>query len=204
MQNDYVLTLNHSLGNHLCLSPLNHEDHPELNDTPLCGPDDMAKFQSLLGACQWMVSLCHMDLAHAVMLLSQFCHCPHTGHIHHLQGIFSYIHKFPQGAIQFCIGIPNHESTFREHPPKYDWMESVYRSPVEEIPHDAPEPKGNLVWTTTYKDANSIHNLVMGRSATGIIHFFNQTLVDCSSKHQNQVELATYGSEFMAACQVVE
>ena len=106
-----------------------------------------------------------------------------------------YIHKFPQGAIQFCIDIPDHESTFREHPPKYDWMESVYRSQVEATPHDAREPKGNLVWTTTYKDANSMHNLVMGRSAIGIIHFFNQMVVDCYSKHQNQVELAIYGSD---------
>ena len=39
-------------------SPLDHEDHPELNDSLLCGPDDTAKFQLLIGACQWMISLC--------------------------------------------------------------------------------------------------------------------------------------------------
>ena len=25
-------------------SPLDHEDHPELDDSPLCSPDDIAKF----------------------------------------------------------------------------------------------------------------------------------------------------------------
>ena len=30
---------------------------PELNDMSLCGPDDLSKFQSLLGVCQWMISL---------------------------------------------------------------------------------------------------------------------------------------------------
>ena len=29
-------------------SPFDHEDHPELDDTRLCGPDDIAKFQSLI------------------------------------------------------------------------------------------------------------------------------------------------------------
>ena len=32
-------------------SPLNHEDHPKLNDSPICGPDDTAKFQSLIDTC---------------------------------------------------------------------------------------------------------------------------------------------------------
>jgi hypothetical protein len=47
-------------------------------------------------------------------------------------------------------------------------------------------------------------DLVTGHSCTGILHFFNQTPVDWFSKRQNQVETATYGSEFMAARQAVE
>ena len=53
-------------------SPLDHDDHPELDDSPLCSPDDIAKFQSLIGACQWMISLCHFDIAQAIMSLSCF------------------------------------------------------------------------------------------------------------------------------------
>ena len=53
-------------------APLDHDDHPELDDSPLCSPDDTAKFQSLIGACQWMVSLCCLDITHAIMSLSQF------------------------------------------------------------------------------------------------------------------------------------
>ena len=64
-----------------CFSPLDHEDHPELDDSPLCGPDDMSKIQSLIGACQWMISLCRLDVAHTVMSLSCFRHCPQQGHI---------------------------------------------------------------------------------------------------------------------------
>ena len=62
-------------------SPLDHEDHPELDDSPLCQPDDMSKFQSLIGAYQWMISLCRFDIAQALMSLSCFRHCPHQGHM---------------------------------------------------------------------------------------------------------------------------
>ena len=57
-------------------SPLDHEDQPELDTSKLCGPDDTAKFQSLIGACQWMISLCRLDLAHSIMSLSHYRHAP--------------------------------------------------------------------------------------------------------------------------------
>ena len=62
-------------------SALDHDDHPELDDSPLCGPDETAKFQSLIGVCQWMISLCHFDIVHAIMSLSRFQHCPCQGHV---------------------------------------------------------------------------------------------------------------------------
>ena len=62
-------------------SPLDHEDHPELDNTLLCGPDDTAKFQSLIGACQWMISLGRFDIAQSIMSLSHFWHCPRIGHV---------------------------------------------------------------------------------------------------------------------------
>ena len=102
------------------------------------------------------------------------------------------------------MGIPDHESIFGEQPNNYDWMETVYSCPTEEIPEDAPEPKGNLVCTSTYCNANLLHDLITGRSATGLLHFLNQMPIDHFLKCQNQVELATYGSEFMAARQAVE
>ena len=86
----------------------------------------------------------------------------------------------------------------------YDWMESVYGSPTDEIPPEAPDPKGSKVGTSTYKDANFMHDLVTGRSTSRILHVLKQTPTDWFSKLQNQVKSATYGSEFMAACQSIE
>ena len=126
-------------------SPLDHEDLPELDTSALCGPDDTAKFQSLVGACQWMISLCCLDLAHAIMSLSQFRNAPHKGHLDHLMKVCGYIRKSPQAAICIQTGIPNHKATFGEYPEKYDWMESVYGTPTKELPPNMPTPKGNVV-----------------------------------------------------------
>ena len=104
-----------------------------------------------------------------------FHHCPHQGHVDCLKRVCSYIHKFPQGAIRFCVRIPDHETIFGAQVTKYDWMETVYGTPVEEFPSNAPIAKGNQVHTTAYTDANLLHDLVTGRSASGVLHFFNET-----------------------------
>ena len=78
-------------------------------------------------------------------------------------------------------------------------MHSVYGTPTEQIPHGLPPPKGKMVCTTTYVDANLLHDTVTGRSATGVLHLLNQTPIDWFSKRQGHVETATYGSEFVAA-----
>ena len=48
-------------------------------------------------------------------------------------------------------------------------------------------------------DANLYHDLISGRSVTGILHLANQTLIDSFSKLQSTVETATFGSEYVAA-----
>ena len=53
--------------------------------------------------------------------------------------------------------------------------------------------------TTTTVDANFNHCLATGRSVTGCLHFVNHTPIDSYSKRQATVEIATYGSEFVAS-----
>ena len=86
---------------------------------------------------------------------------------------------------------------------EYDWTR-IYGNVLEEIPKAAPEPLGNSVTTTTFLDANLLHDLITGRSVTAVLHFFNQTPANWYSKRQATVENATYGSEFVAAKTVTE
>ena len=98
------------------------------------------------------------------------------------------------------ICIRTEEMNFSNLPCKeFDWKYSVYGDPKEEIPSDMPTPRGKRIVTTSFVDANLYHDLVSGKSVTGILHFFNKTPIDWFSKLQSTVETATFGSEYVAA-----
>jgi hypothetical protein len=61
------------------LSPLEQNDHPEMDDSPFLGQDKTQQFQSLIGAMQWAVLIRKLDIATAVMSLSSFCTMPSRG-----------------------------------------------------------------------------------------------------------------------------
>jgi len=126
------------------------------------------------------------------------------GHMEWLKRLVGYLRKRPGAAIRFRTEILKHEDDFGEEPVKYDWMETVYGSPPERKDPKAPPPKGKTVRFTSFCDANLMHDVVTGRSASGILEFANQTPLDWFAKRQSQVETATYGSEFMVARQAVE
>jgi hypothetical protein len=103
--------------------------------------------------------------------------------------------KFKESTIRFCTQEPD----YSDIPALAYDKECKYSEAVEDIPTDAPTPLGKFVVTATHIDANLCHNLVTGKSVSGILHWLNGTPIDWFSKKQGAVETATYGSEFMAA-----
>lgn len=75
-------------------------------------------------------------------------------------------------------------------------MESIYSMPPEETNPHGPVSKGKAVWMTIFADANLMHYVVPGRSASGILLFLTQTPIDWFLKLQGQVEVGKYGFEF--------
>jgi hypothetical protein len=183
-------------------SPMLKGDHPELDDSAELNAEGIKKYQSLIGALQWVITLGRFDILIGVSTMSRYRAAPRKGHLERLQRMYGYLKRRPDGAIRFRIGIPNHEA-FTAHE-EYDWSQAVYGNVKEELPYDMPEPKGKVVRITTYEDANLMHDLTTGRAMTGIIHLLNQTPIHWFSKKQNTVETATYGSEFVAAKQATE
>ena len=113
-----------------------------------------------------------------------------------LKRIYGYLKKFSSAALQVRTGHNN----FDELPSQeFEWCNNVYGNVQELIPTDAPKPLGKPVTTISYVDANLYHDMLTGRSVTGIIHLCNQSIVDWYSKRQATVETATFGSEFTAA-----
>ena len=177
-------------------SPIEKGDHPELDLSEALPVEGIRQYQSLIGAFQWAISLGRYDIHCVTMTMEKFRAAPRKGHLDRLQRICGYLRKYQKGAIRFRTGIPDYSHL--EHV-NHDWAYSVYGKSKEELPNDMPTPRGKPVRTTTFEDANLMHDLVTGRSCTGILHIVNQTPIDWFSKAQRTVETATYGSEFVAA-----
>ena len=177
-------------------SPLEHGDHPELDTSDFLDIDDTQKYQSLIGAMQWAISIGRIDITTAVMTLSSFRAAPRVGHLERAKRVYSYLSKMKNAVIRIRADEPDMTAL---PDLKYDWSYSVYGEGTELVPHDVPEPLGNYVTLTHYVDANLFHDMLTGRSVTGILHFLNKTPIDWFSKKQSTVETATYGSEFVAA-----
>jgi hypothetical protein len=183
------------------LSPLEKGDHPEIDTSDLLEPKEIQMYQSLVGSMQWAVSLGRLDIATAVMTLSGFRAIPRVGHLERAKRVVGYLAKMKHAVIRFRVSEPDY-TDLPEY--EYDWEQTVYGDVKEDLPTDAPEALGNYVTLTHYLDANLYHDMLTGRSVTGILHFMNQTPMDWYSKKQGSVETATYGSEFMASRTCVE
>ena len=178
-------------------TPLAKKDHPELDHSELLDDLGIKQYQSLIGALQWLVTLGRFDIHLGVATMPSFCIAPHQGHLDCLKRMYGYLKQNPAGATRFFVKIPNHEAIATAI--QYDWSSSIYGNVKEELLPDMPTPRGKLVQTSTYQDANLHHDLVTGRALSGIIHLVNQTPIASYCKKQKTAETATYGSKVMVA-----
>ena len=182
-------------------SPLPKGHHPELDTSPLLDEENQRIYQSLIGSLQWVIQIGRFDVCTAVMTMSRFRAAPREGHLECVKRIQGYLMKYKHAMIRIDTSMPDYSSLPKKD---YDWTYTCYAGAKEEIPKDAPKPLGKSVQTTSYFDANLYHDLISGKSVTGILHMLNRTPMDWYSKLQSTAETATFGSEFVAAKTCVE
>ena len=178
------------------LSPLVKGDHPELDSSELLDEDGIKIYQSLIGCLQWAVQIGRFDITTAVMTMSRFRAAPRQGHLDRVKRIHGYLSKMRHACIRMRVDSPDFSSFPEVH---YDWEYTCYKGATEQLPKDAPIPKGKSVKMSSFVDANLYHDLISGRSVTGTLHLANKTPIDWYSKLQSTVETATFGSEYSAA-----
>jgi len=89
-------------------SPIEKNSHPELDTSDLQNEDDIVKYQSLIGALQWVVSIRRFDVMAAVMTLSSFRAAPQHGHMEQVKHVCGYLAKMMHGMIHICIAEPDY------------------------------------------------------------------------------------------------
>jgi hypothetical protein len=181
---------------HHSQSPLESNNHPEIDSSKFLGEDDVQKYQSLIGAMQWAISIGHFHIAVHVMTMSSFRASPRHGHLERVKCMVGYLSKFCFAELRILTDEPNFSDI---EVAKYDWSKSVYGDASEAVPKDAPEPLGKPVTMSHYQDANLYHDIIAGQSVTAILHFLNKFPIDWYSKKQATVKTATYGSKYISA-----
>jgi hypothetical protein len=132
-------------------SPLEQNEHPEMDNSPFLGQDKTQQFQSLIGAMKWAVLIGRLDIATAVMSLSSFRSMPRRGHLERAKRIYGYLRKMKEARIRVLTNALDY-SDYQD--PEYDWSSSVYGDVKEIIPTDILEPQGKYVTPSHYFDAN--------------------------------------------------
>jgi hypothetical protein len=181
-------------------TPMQTGYQPELDVSPVLGPEQANYFQSLIGILRWAVELGRIDIHIDVALLSSHLAEPRLGHLEQALHIFSYLKYHTTSHLVFD---PNYISWENASFQTHDCKE-FYHDAKEAIPPNAPEPRGHVVQMNAFVDANHAGNKLTRRSHTGIIIYLNCSPILWYSKAQSTVESSTFGSEFIAMRIMVE
>ena len=182
---------------HKYQTPFDSQYYAELDETPLLDAKGMAKYRSIIGSLNWVLTLGRFDIAYSLSTLSRYMMGPREGHLVALERVLGYLSHREHGTIVVDTGEApiRNEATFSKG---HDWIE-FYPDAVENVPNDLPLPQGNMARLTCYVDADHARDSVTRRSVTGIFVLLNNTPIVWMSKRQRTVETSTYGSELVAA-----
>ena len=181
---------------------------PELETSRECNDDETQFYQSLVGIMRWLCEIGRIDILTETSLLSIYLTTPRIGHLHQALHVFKYLKDHKRSKVVFD---PTYVDITDEHLPleeraefKAKFMKELYPDAIEDVPPNAPKPRGEPVQITCFVDADHAGDQVTRRSRTGILIFVNKSPIMFYSKRQNTVETSTFGSEFVAMKHSVE
>ena len=180
---------------------------PELDTSAFCNPEQHNMYHGLIGMLRWLIELGRLDINLEVSQLSTYLASPRIGHLHQAFHIFHYLKNHdsswlpmdPQRLDLEYKGPEENSPNVRRNK-----MKLIYRDAMDEVPNNAPNPRGKPVQCNIYVDADHAGNKVTRKSQTGILVFLNMAPISWFSKRQNTVESSTFSSEYIALKIAVE
>ena len=118
-------------------------------------------------------------------MLSSYLAQPRQGHLEAVYTLYGYLKAHHKSTMVFDDGYLNwKDSNFADH----DWTD-FYHDAIEDIPSNAPAPRGMPVQINVFVDADHAGNKVTRRSQTGILIYLNKAPIIWYSKAQKTVDL---------------
>ena len=176
---------------------------PELDFTKELEPIDASYYNSLVGMMRWIVELGRIDICLEVSMMSSHLALPREGHLKEVLHIFAHLKKHHNSELVFDPSDPPIDESLFE---RKDWTNSEFGhvSGKEELPGNAPPPRGKEFLVRAKVDADHAGDTQTRRSRTGFIVYMQCAPIYWFSKKQNSVESSTFGSEFCAMKQCCE
>jgi len=112
-------------------SPLEPNDHPELDTFEFLDKEGIQIYQSLVGAMQWAISIGRFDVQTAVMTLSSFRAQPRKGHLERVKRVYGHLSNFNYFKLWFRTNKPDLAGF--DHKTKFDWSNTVYGDTFKEL-----------------------------------------------------------------------
>ena len=82
-------------------SPLDKNDHPELDNSELYHEEQISKYMCMIGQLQWAITLGRYDILVHVMSLSRFRLAPKIGHLERMKRLYGHLVKTKHFAIRY-------------------------------------------------------------------------------------------------------
>ena len=184
-------------------TPLKSTYRPELDISAELNPTDASYYQSLIGVLRWIVELGRVDICLEVSIMSSHIALPRIGHMEALFQIFAYLKKFHNTELVYDPSDPGiNELDFERR--DLTTTEFGHIDGKEELPPNAPQPRGIGFCIRAKVDASHGADTVTRRSRTGFFVYLNCALIHWWSKKQTSVETSSFGSEFIAMKQCCE
>ena len=89
-------------------TPLDKNDHPELDTSEILEGDMAAKYLTMVGQLQWLVTLGRFDIHAQVATMSRFRAAPRQGYMDRLKRIYSYAIRNKDYAIRLRTDQPDY------------------------------------------------------------------------------------------------
>lgn len=169
----------------------------ELDVSAECTPEQTNYYQNLIEILRWLVELGRIDIAFEESRLSQYLVNPRTGHLLQALHMFKYLEIHCENDLAFdpLYHVVENDSIIERRTLA---MKDLYPDAKEELPPNAPEPRGNPVQINCFVDSDHAGDRVTRRSQSGILLYCNSAPIVWYSKKQNSTESSSFGAEFVA------
>ena len=121
-------------------TPFDDKYHPELDESPLCSPERISKYRSMIGSANWILTLGRFDIAYTLSTLSRYSMAPREGHFQAMIRLFGYLMNYNKGMLVIDLSLPaiRNDATVSSG---HNWFE-FYPDACEDIPPDMLTPRG--------------------------------------------------------------